>query len=731
MKKSQSLFLAIALGVLLLAFAGCKKKEDGKVTVVTKVVTEINATSAKCGGNVTLTGNPKVGVCGVCWSESPSPTTNDYFTTDIVGAGEFISTMSNLRPNTKYYVRAYATLDSYIMYGEEMDFTTLSDGGGNGGGGNGGGTGGDGTLSVTTNDVSEITASSAICGGNVIANGEVTVSARGVCWSASHTPTLENAHTNDGQGVGAFASNLTGLAASTVYYVRAYATNNLGITTYGGEKFFTTQAGGGGGGNGTLSVTTNDASEITASSAICGGNVIANGEVTVSARGVCWGTSHTPTLENAHTNDGQGVGPFTSNLTGLAASTVYYVRAYATNITGLTTYGNEISFTTQNSGGGTQGELPIVITYEVTEITDNSSRCSGEVTSDGGNPVTARGICWSTSPNPTLGNNTAFGGMGTGPFTTQMTNLEIGTTYYVKAYATNSVGTAFGNEVSFTTKGLPPQGAVNGLFSVSENKKVYFSQGNLQYQASTNIWRFAEHQWDYIGGDYYYSTYVHGNIPGTVNGSSNNDISPTYSGWIDEFGWGTSGRNHGAVCYQPWSSSTNNSDYYAYGSPSSNLSDYTGEADWGYNAISNGGNQIGLWRTLTQTEWDYVLNQRRTNSNMLYVCAQVNNINGIILLPDNWNPSIYILNSGSYSSNIISATTWVDVLQANGAVFLPKNYFRIGTELEYSASILGGISAYWSATSEDDNNAFCVQSGLASRNFPKNYGLSVRLVYDY
>ena len=625
MKKSQSLFLAIALGVLLLASAGCKKKEDGKVTVVTKVVTEINATSAKCGGNVTLTGNPKVGVCGVCWSESPSPTTNDYFTTDIVGAGEFISTMSNLRPNTKYYVRAYATLDSYIMYGEEMDFTTLSDGGGNGGGGNGGGTGGDGTLSVTTNDVSEITASSAICGGNVIANGEVTVSARGVCWSASHTPTLENAHTNDGQGVGAFASNLTGLAASTVYYV----------------------------------------------------------------------------------------------------------RAYATNITGLTTYGNEISFTTQNSGGGTQGELPIVITYEVTEITDNSSRCSGEVTSDGGNPVTARGICWSTSPNPTLGNNTAFGGMGTGPFTTQMTNLEIGTTYYVKAYATNSVGTAFGNEVSFTTKGLPPQGAVNGLFSVSENKKVYFSQGNLQYQASTNIWRFAEHQWDYIGGDYYYSTYVHGNIPGTVNGSSNNDISPTYSGWIDEFGWGTSGRNHGAVCYQPWSSSTNNSDYYAYGSPSSNLSDYTGEADWGYNAISNGGNQIGLWRTLTQTEWDYVLNQRRTNSNMLYVCAQVNNINGIILLPDNWNPSIYILNSGSYSSNIISATTWVDVLQANGAVFLPKNYFRIGTELEYSASILGGISAYWSATSEDDNNAFCVQSGLASRNFPKNYGLSVRLVYDY
>ena len=125
-----------------------------------------------------MTGNAEVGVCGVCWSESPSPTTNDFFTTDIVGAGEYISTMNSLKQNTKYFVRAYATLNSVVMYGEEMDFTTLSSGGG---GGNGGGTSGDGTLSVTTNDISEITASSAVCGGNVTVNGEVTVTARGVC----------------------------------------------------------------------------------------------------------------------------------------------------------------------------------------------------------------------------------------------------------------------------------------------------------------------------------------------------------------------------------------------------------------------------------------------------------------------------------------------------------------------------------------------------------------------
>ena len=589
------------------------------MTVTTKSVAEITANSAKCGGKVTLTGNAEVGVCGVCWSESPSPTINDFFTTDIVGAGEYISTMNSLKQNTKYFVRAYATLNSVVMYGEEMDFTTLSDGGGNGGG-----TGGDGTLSVTTNDALEITASSAICGGNVIANGEVTVSARGVCWSTSHTPTLENAHTNDGQGDGAFTSNLTGLAASTVYYVRAYATTGSGTTTYGDEKNFTTENGGG--------------------------------------------------------------------------------------------------------GGGTQGDLPTVVTQEVTDITGNSARCSGEVTSDGGDAVTARGVCWSTSPNPTLVNNTAFGGMGTGSFTTQMTNLEIGTTYYVKAYATNSVGTAYGNEVSFTTKGLPPQGAINGLFSVSENKQVYFSQGNLQYQASTNTWRFAEHQWDWVGGYYYYGpdSYL---AEGTVNGSNNDNISATYSGWIDLFGWGTSGRNHGAVCYQPWSTSTSDSDYYAYGSSNNNLYEFTGEADWGYNAISNGGNQERLWRTLSASEWEFVLFHRATPSGIRFAKAKVNNQKGIVILPDNWSSSNYSLNytnsnQADYTSNTISESIWLNSFQSHGAVFLPNN---LGSRNPYDVP---AMATYWTSSDYDGSNATVLWDAVNWHEH-KSVRYAVRLAHDY
>ena len=168
-------------------------------------------------------------------------------------------------------------------------------------------------------------------------------------------------------------------------------------------------------------------------------------------------------------------------------------------------------------------------------------------------------------------------------------------------------------------------GALNGVFSVSENTQVNFSKGNLQYigTATTPYWKFAEHQWDYFGS--------------TQNGASQNVDR-------DLFGFAASGHNHGAVCYQPWSTSTNNSDYYAYGSSTYNLYDQSGKADWGYNAIANGGNQENQWRTLTKNEWVYLFNTRTTLSGIRYAKSTVNNVNGVILFPDNWNASNYTLN---------------------------------------------------------------------------------------
>jgi hypothetical protein len=250
-----------------------------------------------------------------------------------------------------------------------------------------------------------------------------------------------------------------------------------------------------------------------------------------------------------------------------------------------------------------------------------------------------------------------------------------------------------------------PTGAINGKFTINANgDQVYFSQGNLQYQASTNTWRFAENQWDYVGNDTYGTVYE-GNVK-----SNNCLLSSTYAGWIDLFGWGTSGYNHGAVCYQPWSSSENNSDYYAYGSSTFNLNDQTGQADWGYNAISNGGNQKNMWRSLTNGEWRFLLNDRNTPSGVLFAKATVNNLCGILILPDNWDVSIYNLidvnsESAPYSSNIITLSDWQDNMQNVGVVFLPACWSRMGKEMNMERFSWG---QYWTTTHIGSSQAYPV-----------------------
>ena len=157
-------------------------------------------------------------------------------------------------------------------------------------------------------------------------------------------------------------------------------------------------------------------------------------------------------------------------------------------------------------------------------------------------------------------------------------------------------------------------GNPDGVFTInSDGDQVIFSKGNLQYQASTNTWRFAENQYDYIG-----------------NAVGNTSPSASQKAWLDYFNWGTSGYNHGATCYQPWSTSTSRGNYYAYGSSSKNLYDakddgsMRGQADWGYNAISNGGNtENSGWRTLTKEEWAYIITSR-TDSYKYAVLKAVN-----------------------------------------------------------------------------------------------------------
>ena len=472
-------------------------------------------------------------------------------------------------------------------------------------------------------------------------------------------------------------------------------------------------------------VETTQVTNVTSSTATAGGVVTFDGNTSVTERGVCWGRNTNPDVGANHLVAGSGTGSFTCEISGLEPATTYYVRAYAINNIGIS-YGTQVSFTTLtsggNNGGGASGDLPTVVTNTVSNVTQSTAVCIGNVTNGGSSSVTARGVCWSTSQNPTTNDSYASGGTGTGSFTCEMTGLSANTTYYVRAYATNEVGTAYGNQIDFTTESQPgtPTGAINGLFSVDGSKNVYFSKGNLQYigSASTPYWKFAENQWDYLG---------------TTTGQ--NSAYQTID--RDLFGWGTSGYNYEYTYYNPWST-----EGYAGAYGPVDFSNLQGKSDWGYNAINNGGNTENQWRTPTKEEWDYILNFRPTQSGVRFAKATIikingnKSINGLIILPNNWSTSYYNLAStndaySEYSSNQISVSDWTNIFEAKGAVFLPAAGRRYETSV-YENDVRG---FYWSTTHSGQYSAIEFNFGdftmnIASWYENRSHGYAVRLIQD-
>lgn len=299
--------------------------------------------------------------------------------------------------------------------------------------------------SVSTIVVTSIGANSATSGGNVIDNGGGYIVLRGVCWSTSPNPTILDSKTSDGTSGGAsYTSNMTGLSPLTTYYVRAYAISAPGsITGYGNQISFTTT---------TIDfpvLTTTIPSLITETTATSGGNVSYHGSSYVIAKGVCWSTSSNPTIADSKTSQGAGGTSFTSLITGLAPLTTYHVRAYATNIGGFTAYGIDFSFTTYSN-------YPVLTTNDASAISATYATSGGNVIYNGGGYIVARGVCWSTTQNPTI-LNSKTGDIGGGTsFTSNMKGLIPLTTYYVRAYATKVPGglTGYGNEISFTTTAI-------------------------------------------------------------------------------------------------------------------------------------------------------------------------------------------------------------------------------------------------------------------------------------
>jgi len=443
------------------------KTSTALAELTTFSASDVTSFSAVSGGNITTDGGASVTDRGIVWHVIPNPTLENCMGTSKAGSGtgSFNAPLIMLSPNITYFVKAYATNSEGTAYGNEISFKTQGT-----------------TSSLTTNAITGITGNSATSGGDITSDGGVNVTARGVVWSTSENPTIENnsGKTNDGTGKGNYSSNLTGLSANTTYYVRAYATNSEG-TAYGNELSFKTQSS-------IATLTTNSVSSITNSTAVSGGNISNDGGTTITARGIVWSNTPAPTIQNnlGKTTNGSGTGNFSGNLTGLSASTTYYVRAYATNNNG-TAYGNELSFKTS-------GSLASVTTDAITNITSSSAVSGGEISSDGGSAITAKGIVWSTASNPSLQNNTGStnDGTGSGGFTSYLTGLTANTTYHVKAYVTNSTGTAYGNEVTFNTAGLLPILNTNAITNITSSSAIgggaITSDGGAAITAKGLVW---------------------------------------------------------------------------------------------------------------------------------------------------------------------------------------------------------------------------------------------------
>jgi hypothetical protein len=413
------------LTVVLLAimvFAGCKKDSDVNITNfrITKEKIVADALSVRMEGTYEYAG--KINSIEVKIGQNADLSDAENYRT-ILSDNQFNVTITGLQPIVDYYYcyeidyGAAATFLTEIKSFATEDFQLPI---------------------VKTGEVDGIQANMANGHGEVTTDGGGDqISVRGMCWSLTHNPTISDFYVYAGTGLGAFDCVMSELQPDRTYYVRAFAGNSKGIA-YGNEVSFTTQP------LGSLpTVTIDDLSVVSSSSFAVTATVAEQGASAVIVRGICWSTSPSANMDNNHESCGEGIGSFSRTITGLASNTIYYVRAYAVNGHGVA-YSNEVTVTLES-----ELTVPKVVTKDVVSILDNMATGGGNVVDDGGTEVTERGICWSTSHNPTVDDDYLTSGSGMGVFSCQMTDLEQNVTYYVRAYAVNAMGMAYGNEVSF------------------------------------------------------------------------------------------------------------------------------------------------------------------------------------------------------------------------------------------------------------------------------------------
>ncbi len=386
--------------------------------VTTLAASGITISSATLNGTITSVGGAEITERGFVYSASPLFGTSSTITSNNE-TDNFSASIYELEPSTTYYYKAYAINSVGTTYGEILNFTTLSIG----------------NPSVETYAATNVSYTGATINGAVVSDGGASITGRGFYYGTSENNLSEQV--TAGIGASNFNVSLEGLADNTTYYYKAYATNSAG-TAYGNILNFITHE--------ILvpTVETRAASEITRVSAKLNGEITADGGSDVTARGIIYSQySNFTTYETVNTALTSNV--FYVNVESLTPVTTYYYKAFATNSRG-TAYGQIMQFTTL------EFYLPTILTNDATDVTISSATLNGNITSDGGSTVTAKGFQYGISAGNLA--NTVSLGMGAGILTTTISNLDDNTTYYYRAYASNTQGTAYGETKTFTTIGI-------------------------------------------------------------------------------------------------------------------------------------------------------------------------------------------------------------------------------------------------------------------------------------
>lgn len=659
-------------------------------TVVTTEPTSISAVSAVSGGNVTQDGGGFIQQRGVCWSTSSNPVYTGNHTEDGTGTGVFMSNISGLSPNTLYYVRAYAVNPAGVVYGSQYSFTTTST---------------PTAPLVTTLGPSEITNQSAHLYGRVDSDGGANVSEYGFTYGTYPNPDLSGGSVAISSGVGSFDIILSGIPSATTFHYRAYAINSAG-TSYGVDKSFTTLSGG------LATVETYGAYNIDETSAYISGTIVDTGSATITTTGFIIGlaTNPDPTLSsNLFFTQHDGVVAY-DQFTGLTSGTTYKARMYAINEAG-TAYGNVISFQTTSSG-----VPPSVSTTAISDITVNSASSGGNVTFNGGSTITSRGVCWNTTGNPTIADNKTSDGSGDGSFTSSITGLTCGTTYYVRGYATNQYGTGYGDQFSFVPNNYPL--IIANLSGYAANQSGCISIGGywtvtLSSPATSNLIIPITITNGTNNGDVNY------NIPISY-GNTTGSISVNY--YLQSSPWIASGSIQSVPC--GYSIGTSANINIPVCSPTLNIGDSYGGGIIAYiYQPSDAGYISGEVHGIIAAASDIAGNLPWATSPFL-----ITNATSFELSDGDNNTTIIVAVNGTTTTY---AARICDELSLNGYSDWCLPSMNELLKLSYNKLIIGGFSSlfYWSSTELDRYTAYGVNfSGIGSNNSSKGGSARVRAI---